>query len=238
MPRLKMNMKQNSLTSKRTHSTVKSLLAASMLLTFAGCTTHQPSLGPTSLRNKITVAETVERLELYTQAGGLNLSARDEDAVSAFIYQYANAGEGPLYINVPSNAAGGLGVQQAQNAIGTRLTSLGIPASAIQTGQYPAMPNVPAPLVVSYRRLAVQPIDCQQGASLTHTANNQPYLNFGCFQSANLAAMVADPRQLLAPVDAGSQPAWRGTRIINKMQEGEPTSTPRPDGQEISATAN
>ncbi|MEE9272637.1 MAG: CpaD family pilus assembly lipoprotein [Robiginitomaculum sp.] len=189
----------------------------------SGCTMSQPSFSPTSLRNKITVAETVERLELFTEANGLNLSARDQDAVSNFIYQYSRAGQGPLYVNIPRNTANSAGIAQAKSAIGARMKSMGIPASALQSGQYMSRPGIAAPIVVSYRRLTTQPIDCQAGADLTNTSTNQPYGGYGCSQTANLAAMIDNPRQLLAPYEQGSRPADRRVVIMDKYKAGEAT---------------
>ncbi len=212
--------------------TLYAVLSATVL---GGCTMYQPSYAPTSLRNKITVAETVERMELYVQPGGLNLSARDQDAVGNFIYQYSRSGQGPLYLNLPSNAANGLGVKQAQNTLGAQLASYSILNRAIQTGQYEAAQGMPAPVVVSFRRLTTAPIKCQQGASLTHTSNNQPYSGYGCAQTANLAAMITDPRQLLAPYELGSSSIVRRITVLDNYGAGKKTSAKTPKGQEVTA---
>lgn len=207
-------------------------------LILGGCTTYYPSEAPTSLRNKITVAETVERLELYAQPSGLNLSARDQDAVTDFVHLYGQYGQGPMYINIPGNASNGLGAQQAKSAITSRMQSAGISGSAVQMGQYAANAGVPAPVVVSFRRLTTAPINCEQGAFLTSTSTNQPYDNFGCAQTANLAAMIDNPRQLLAPYALSPSTMIRRSSVIEAYGNGEPTGTPRPDGQEVSAGGN
>ncbi|HHL43003.1 MAG TPA: hypothetical protein ENJ42_05250 [Hellea balneolensis] len=199
----------------------------------SACSTYQPTLGAQSERNKITVAQTIERLELYAPASGLKLSARDSDAVSDFLYQYAQTGQGPLYVNVPANAAQGLGVRQTQSLLNERLRAIGLSGGALQTGQYPSRPGVPAPVVVSYRRLATVPIDCSVGSNLIRTFNNQPQSNFGCFQAANLAAMIDDPRQLLAPHEFDALPAVKRTTTIENYIKGEPTATELPDRQQI-----
>ena len=103
----------------------------------------------------------------------------------------------------------------------------------LQSGQYAAAPGAPAPVIVSFRRLAVVPIDCQQGASLTHTSNNQPYGNFGCAQTANLAALIDNPRQLLAPYAWDNASSVRRLTVLDNYSNGQATATPRPAGQEI-----
>lgn len=218
--------------SPRISATLVAGLAAILI---SGCTTYIPSYEPTNLRNKITVAETVERLELFTQPSGLNLSARDEDAVSDFIYEYGKSGQGPLYINVPGNSDNVIGIEQAKASIVARMHDMGIHGSALQVGQYASGEGQPAPVVVSYRRLTTAPINCHQGAALTLTSPNQPYENFGCAQTANLAAMIDDPRQLLAPYDLDAPLAVRRTSVFQKYVDGQATSSPRPDGQEVTA---
>jgi pilus assembly protein CpaD len=215
------------------------LVGGTLAVMLAGCSTtvYRESFGDITTRNKITVAETVERLEMYVGPNGLNLSARDQDAVDNFIIQYSRTAEGPLYVNIPGAAAQGAGVRQAQSVITSRLQSLGLPPQALQVGQYASRDGAPAPIVLSYRRLTTEPIECQQGSSLTHTSNNQPYGGFGCAQTANLAAMIADPRQLLSPYDLANGPADRRTLVLDGYSTAGTTATPRPADQEVSATS-
>ena len=222
---------------KPTFRTLRQYCALGVLaispLVLGACTVHQTSFSPTSLRNKITVAETVERMELYLGQDGLNLSMRDRDAMGGFLSQYAQSGQGPLYLNIPSNATKGVG--QARNLVASQLASMGIGQTRMQTGQYDARANAPAPVIVSYRRLTTQPINCHQGANLIQTGNNQPYGSFGCAQTANLAAMIDNPRQLLRPYELEQGSAARGALVLGKYRNNEATATPRPADQEVSA---
>lgn len=211
-------------------------IAVVTVLAVSGCTTYQPSYEPTVLRNKITVTESVERLELYAGSAGLHLSSRDENAVAAFLSQYASTGQGPLYVSVPSSGAASQGAQQAQSIVQSYLGRMGLDGSNMQTGQYQVNAGVVAPVVVSYRRLTTAPIDCSQGASLTHTSNNQPYGNFGCAQTANLAALIDNPMQLLAPYGLDNAYATRRMTVIDKYNAGEATASDTSESQEVSAS--
>jgi pilus assembly protein CpaD len=205
-------------------------------LALSGCTTYKPSFAPSVLRNKVTVTESVERLELYASQAGLQLSARDETAVGAFISQYASSGQGPLYVNVPSNGANSPGVEQAHSILKNYLGRMGLGAANVQTGQYKVAMGALAPVVVSYRRLTTAPIDCSQGASLTHTSNNQAYGNFGCAQTANLAALIDNPMQLLAPYGIDNAYATRRMTVIDKYNAGEVTASESSPTQEVSVS--
>jgi len=227
-------MQKSFISHKIRHLTLM-VSGVAIAASLTACTTYEPSYLPSPLRNQIQVAESIERLELYTRPDGLALSARDRDAVAQFVQMYGRFGDGPLYINVPSNGASGLGAQQAQKLIRQDMNGFGLGRTQIQTGQYQAAHNAPAPVVVSYRRLKTMPEDCRKLGNLTLTSNNQPYDSFGCSQTANLAAMIQDPRQLLEPYAFDSPNSARRMTVYDKYIEGENTASQQPDRQEISA---
>lgn len=205
----------------------KSTLTACVLTAILGlsaCAAPSMSYKPTQLRNPIKVAESIERLELYTRPNGLELSARDRLAVAQFLDGYGRSGEGALFVNRPANAVSGLGTQQAEAVIRTLMVQGGLNPNSVQTGQYASNPGAPAPVVVSYRTLRAIPEDCLAMGSLTDTYSNQPQGGFGCFQSANLAAMITDPRQLLEPYASGQPNAQRRQVIYDRYIQGEPTA--------------
>ena len=146
---------------ENSNTKLKSLLSIALFAAvLSGCQTPAPSGPPTVFNNKIKIAESIERLELYTRPTGLELSARDQVAVNQFLQSYARRGEGPIYVNVPSATAQGLGAQQAQAVIRQSLSQVGLPGSAVQTGQYQTAYGAPAPVVVSYRTLKSVIPDC------------------------------------------------------------------------------
>lgn len=217
-------------TMKRT-TQIAILLGATA--TLAACAVPGPTLAPNHLRNPITVAESIERLELYTRPNGLELSARDKLAVSQFLDGYARSGQGPLHLNRPANAASGLGTQQAEAVIRTLMAQGGLNPGGLKSGQYVSAPGAPAPVVVSYRTLRTLPADCRQLGNMTQTYANQPHDNFGCFQSANLAAMITDPRQLLEPYAQGTPNAQRRQVIYDRYIGGESTAASINPGQQV-----
>jgi len=176
------------------------------------------------LRNPIKVAESIERLELYTRPNGLELSARDKLAVAQFLDGYGRSGEGALFINRPSTAVSGLGTQQAEAVIRNLMAQGGLNPNSVQTGQYASYPGSPAPVVVSYRTLRAIPADCHAMGNLTDTYSNQAPAGFGCFQSANLAAMITDPRQFLEPYASGQPNAQRRQVVYDRYIQGETTA--------------
>lgn len=198
--------------------------AITAVLGLSACAAPSQTFKPTHMRNAVQVAESIERLELYTRPNGMELSARDKLAVAQFLDGYARSGDGPLYVNRPANALSGLGTQQAESVVRGLMAQGGLNPAAVQTGQYATEPGVPGPVVVSYRTLRAIPQDCREMDSFTNTYSNQPHSTFGCFQSANLAAMVTDPRQLLEPYASGQPNAQRRQVIYDKYIQGETTA--------------
>lgn len=67
--------------------------------------------------------------------------------------------------------------------------------------------------------------DCNRTwENLSKTGDNNVYDNFGCAVSSNLAAQIADPRDLTAPTAMASTDASRKTVIFGKYREGKITS--------------
>lgn len=215
---------------------VMMLSTAGMVLT--ACSTPQNSYPPVSVRNPIQVAETVERLELYARPEGMSLSARDEDAVANFLHTYGRFGDGPLYVNAPNRPSAGAGIAQTHGLLSKLMGQVGLSTARVETGQYHAAHQGPAPIIVSYRRLKTIPQDCRGLGNMTMTYNNQPYDNFGCSANANLAAMVEDPRQLLEPYPLAPPVMQRRSTVYDRYIEGENPASEQPARQQVSAEEN
>lgn len=210
-----------------------SLLGAVAIASLGGLSACQSyasqSAVPSHRLNPVQVSETVERLELYARPDGLVLSARDQAAVANFMREYAASGSGALHINRPST--GGPGVAQTDQMLNSAMRQAGLAPNAVQYGQFPARPGLPAPVVVSYKTLRTVPQDCANMPDLTRTRMNGPTSNFGCFASANLAAMVSDPYQLLEPRTPDAPNAQRRQVIYDAYINGTATAAVQPAGQ-------
>ena len=68
---------------------------------------------------------------------------------------------------------------------------------------------------------------------LTETSRNAQYENFGCAQQANLAAMVANPRDLERPRKQSPSDATRRSNVIDKYRQGEATAAAQEEKQKV-----
>ena len=211
-----------------------STLSAAML-TLSACLQGGHQLQPTHRMNPVKVAETVERVELYARPNGLELSQRDEHAVAAFLSAYAAEGSGPLYINRPDAAMQTAGVSQTNALIDRLMSHSGVNPMTAQSGTYYTRPGDPSPVILSYRRLKTVPQNCAYQGDLTLTHTNGVTPEFGCSASANLAAMISDPRQLLEPYASQAPNAQRRQVVYDRYIQGVSTASERPEGQQQSS---
>ncbi|GLQ19952.1 CpaD family pilus assembly lipoprotein [Algimonas porphyrae] len=209
------------------------MVAAPLLL--AGCLQGSNIHQPTHRLNPVKVAESVERLELYARPNGLELSARDEFAVQTFLRSYTAEGSGPIYINRPANALTGQGVIQTDALLTRLMAASAIRPDAVQSGEYYSRPGDPAPVVLSYRTLKAISQDCSRLGDLSQTYGNGVTPEFGCFASANLAAMISDPRQLIEPYASDTPNAQRRQVVYDRYIQGSSTASERPEGQSVSS---
>jgi len=71
---------------------------------------------------------------------------------------------------------------------------------------------------------------------LSESASNLPGPDFGCATQQNIAAMVADPRDLLGPRDQGPADATRRTTVIGKYEKGEATGAAKSPEQSVTVS--
>ena len=63
--------------------------------------------------------------------------------------------------------------------------------------------------------------------NLGRTGANAGYANFGCAVNANLAAQIADPRDIVSPRAVQPGSAARRAVVFDKYRLGEPTAATR-----------
>ena len=81
-----------------------------------------------------------------------------------------------------------------------------------------------APVRVSYLRYVAEgPVCGAWPTNLAFEPNNLPYPNFGCTNQHNLAAMVANPADLLGPRTESDRPSERRDVMWDKYVKGEST---------------
>jgi pilus assembly protein CpaD len=184
----------------------------------------QSHLQRTVLEAHTPTAVPVEaRLVLEASDGAQGLTGQEYSQLTAFANDFVQLGRGTLVISVPANAGNSATAaaiaQDAQRA----LYAGGVDFAKISGGTYQAQGRPNAPIMLSFARYEAVKVTCQPWSEIDprKTASNLSPNRFGCTQNANLAAMVADPGDLLGDRRDGPRDAGRIQVGVDAQRKGD-----------------
>jgi pilus assembly protein CpaD len=180
----------------------------------------QPVL-PTE-RFAITVTQGRDEVLLAPHADGV--SDAQMRALGQLVERWRDTGASVLTIRAP--ASGQEAMYRATAGVQSALESIGVRPEQIQLTSYDAPEG--APISVGFTGYQAQGPDCgHDWNDYTQTGDNRVNKNFGCAVTANVAAMIANPSDLVAPRPMDSSDATRRETIIGKYHQGVLSSTPK-----------
>jgi pilus assembly protein CpaD len=173
----------------------------------AGCAswssgTHDPMLPyDNNLRHPIVISDEPENFEMRVGMRGPALSPQIDTAVRQYVSEYRANGTGSITIQVPTGSANEIAAAKTGHALHYALVRSGVPRGQIDVAPYEVGDHAQmAPLRLSYLRVkAVVPSCGIWPETQPNPINNSQYHNFGCATNQNLAAMVANPADLVRP---------------------------------------
>lgn len=188
------------------------------------------------LRHPIAVREGDRTMEVFigTRRGGLTPTQRTEIAAFAKVWQRESSGG--IIIDVPSGTPNARAASAAVREVRAVLAGAGVPSRAMAARAYrPSDPEELATVRLQYPKMVGQVGPCglwPEDLGLTYNSQptlNRPYWNLGCSSQRNLAAMVADPADLVQPRAETPIYAARRSTALDKHRKGESSSTIYPD---------
>ncbi|RZJ03985.1 MAG: pilus assembly protein CpaD [Brevundimonas sp.] len=208
-------------------ATASAIFVLALGLGSAGCTPmvgSDPMAPLTPLaRYSLQVEPGLDRIALAVHDQGLSNNQRD--AISQLAARYSASGYGAVKVEAPAGEDPAA-VQQAY-AVRAALQSAGVPGDRIEIAAY-AAPDPRAPVLAGFETVRASIPNCAlQGASLGPRYSNQSTANLGCAITANMAAQIADPRDILGaramtPADSG-----RAAVVFDNYRKGQASSTPQ-----------
>ena len=201
---------------------------AVLVLSLSGCMgAPAEGLGPTPLtptsRFSLQVEPGVDRVALAVHETGLseNQTLALRDMVNRF------AAEGAPMLTVEAPSGNDPVSSEAAWRIKGALEASGVPPYQVRVLTYVA-PDPRAPVLVGFDTVrAVVPQCGQAWGNLTRTGNNAGHSNFGCAVNANLAAQIANPRDIVTPRAMTGADSARRSVVIDHYREGEQTAAVR-----------
>jgi pilus assembly protein CpaD len=222
------------MSSNRAALITRTLTAICLAASLAACATggdkdklakETPPLTPTE-QFPVTVTPHQDQILLAEHTDGL--SAAQSAALQDLVDRWRDAGEGGIKIATP--ARGGEDAYRAAALIQEALMAYGVSPDKLALSDYDAGAAPHAPIVVGFTRYDAKGPECgRKWDSFTRSADNKVGNNFGCAITANMAAMIANPGDLVAPRDSDPGDAARRSTVLAKYRQGQTTSTPRDD---------
>jgi pilus assembly protein CpaD len=189
------------------------------------------------LRHPIVVQEADRRIEVLVGSRRGGLTALQRADVAAFAQGWLQEGTGGIVVDLPTATPNAYAANQTFREIKSIFAASGVPPQGVRVVEYrPADPRQLATIKLNYPKIVadagpcgVWPEDLGPTYKNPIYQNNYPYYNLGCAYQRNMAAMVANPSDLIQP--RPEQPAYntRRTTVLDKFGKGLSTATVYPD---------
>lgn len=178
-------------------------------------------------RHPIIVAEAPEILDIPVGSQTRSLSPDLADTIKAFARDARSRGDGGVEILVPSGSSNETAALYVARQIRSAIVRAGIPGDMISSHTYRADdPQEIAPIRLSYLRLQATANRCGLWKTdLADNLTNRDYSEFGCSTQSNLAAIVANPSDLIHPRASTPSDTMRRSTVFDKYRKGEKTGT-------------
>jgi pilus assembly protein CpaD len=188
-------------------------LAIFMATGLAGCMSEDPSdvsFKPYSIDDRYPLGVAKTPVTMDVDASGGALAPRQARAIAGLAQQAAASGVTPVTVS-----AGG-GSQAVARQVVQVLQQNGVAANMINKAHHRG-----AGVRISFVQSNGTSRECGiWDKDATDTALNEPYTNHGCAVRANIAAMVADPADLVIPKTPSTNPSNNGAAAVGRVNGG------------------
>jgi pilus assembly protein CpaD len=175
----------------------------------------------------ITVEPSYRDLKVQFAGGEAGMNADDAIKFDAFLADYRTRGSGSLGISVPNGAPS----HAAITYFAERAAATGISRDKILVSTHDVA-NGDFRVDVSYIAYKASADSCGDWSeNLAFVEENQTAKNFGCAVQHNIAAMVADPRNLVSPRPFETADGNRAATVISAYELGKPTAAQKNQDQ-------
>jgi pilus assembly protein CpaD len=222
--------------SPQTVSPVAKLAAAGLVLALlAGCASS--GAGPeTAMAARTETAQWNDRVHVDSHPDEVllvlhaeGLSAAQNQALDGLLGRWLAAEAREIVVSAPTGGTTGEVAGRMAVAARQRLVAMGAPPASVRVVGYDAAGAPGAPLKVGFLRYVAEVPRCGGWENITGTRNNTVYETFGCAVTANMAAQVANPEDLLNPRPTTPIDSGRRATVLDKYRKGEVTSSAKDD---------
>jgi len=165
----------------------------------------------------------LDRIALAVHDEGL--SSNQRAALNDLASRYFASGVGPVRVEGPAGEDSAAARQTW--AVRSALESAGLPADRIVVVSY-AAPDARAPVLAGFETVRAAITDCAaEPRAMEGRFSNGSSKGFGCAVTANIAAQLAEPRDILGPRTVSPPDSGRAAVVFDNYRRGEVTSAPQ-----------
>jgi pilus assembly protein CpaD len=172
-------------------------------------------------RHPIIVSENDQSTDIVIPRHTNSLPLRGRDLVRQMGFKFRGSGASSIAILIPAGSPNESAARHAANDAVKELQEVGIKTGQIVIKHYDASSHgTSATLRIVYTDLTAS-VASQCGdwnEDILDTAENQNYANFGCANQSNLAAMIANPADLLGPRGMSEIDSTKRTAVIEEWR--------------------
>ena len=218
---------------------LKLLAATAVGLSLSACKPDEESHGQVAgwsiidpvQRHPIMVSQKPANLSLRVARGSHGLATGQKAQLVQFLDKYrgSNARNSRLVVSVPSGSVNEVAAMTAVADMRVLFAEGGFTDGLVTVEPYHSDGDPQPPIRISYLRYVAEGPECGRwpDALGTNTSRNLNYHNFGCAQQKNLAAMIANPADLVESRTLTPGDATRRSTQMDKYQKGEPSGASR-----------
>nr|WP_070961510.1 CpaD family pilus assembly lipoprotein [Hyphomonas sp. Mor2] len=221
------------------HLLIGAALAGTLAIT--GCQSngsagHVPAeyfQGTTLDRNPIGVTQHTEYLEVMLDDRDTQLRISELIKVRDFLDQYTDVGHGPLVISMPHSATNPQLAVGAVAELRQLAWEAGVGYESLLGASYDSEGRATTPIVMAFKTYKAVAPKCQSLAQIdvTNAVSNSDLPSLGCAVRTNMAAMIAEPSDLLGGRDLDEGDLDRRSRQLELWRTGETTAAVRTEAE-------
>jgi pilus assembly protein CpaD len=177
-------------------------------------------------RHPIAVRQGEVALDLVVYPGSSGLNESQKGQLYGFLRDYTSQSSDRLLVRAPSGGPNETAAMKAYEQVQKAMRSAGINPRSVALEPYYGNGDPSAPLRLSYLQFVAEPPDCPDWSeNIGRDPQNMPWPNMGCATQRNLAAMVANPEDLLHPRGETPRPGERRDVVWGKYVKGNVTGS-------------
>jgi pilus assembly protein CpaD len=231
-------MERHSMTTaslnRRSRGLVKPMVAAGCLMfALSGCKLIDKPIivgsVPDDYRrtHPIAIDESLETMDIPVGLNTGRLSKAMKGNVNGFAQRFVDSGSAVIAVVSPSGSPNATVAAYVSYEIQDVLVASGVSPKAIDHRLYKAESGEnSAPVRIAFARIAAKTAPCGPWPDqIANNPENRNYHNFGCATQTNLAAMTANPLDLMYPRGMTPPDAARRAVVLEKYRNGEAYQT-------------